>query len=117
MINGTLSAEADLQVKTLRQEIFSQDERLRRRHMKRVSKNKCASALTNTFNDMLNELVRMGTCCVNLSDLSVGDVSFHELLQGEPVPGSASPDEEESAILQLAENAGKAAGPVPSPQQ
>jgi len=47
-------------------------------------------------------------CCINLGDISLGEMSFHQLLHGEPAPETEETDEEtdseETAILRLAEN-------------
>ena len=89
MIRGSLSVQTAERMAQLRPSILQVDDRLRKRHMKRVSKKKCSSELTNSFNDLLYDLARMGTCCVNLSEFSDGAEGFHELIQGEPQPGGA----------------------------
>ncbi len=47
---------------------------------------------------MLNEIIRMGTCCINLGDISFGEVDFHQLLHGEPAPKTEETDEKTAAI-------------------
>lgn len=87
MISGELSEEDTSRMKALKSQILEIDDNLRRRHVKRIRKNKCSTELTNPFNDLLSDLARIGTCCINLSDISVGETDFHELLEGEPLPG------------------------------
>lgn len=89
MIKGSLSRQTTERLAQLRPSILQVDDRLRKRHMKRVSKKKCSSELTNSFNDLLYDLARMGTCCVNFSEFTEGAEGFHELIQGEPQPGGA----------------------------
>ena len=89
LIQGDTDEENADNIRKLKPEILSLDDRLRRRHMKRISKNKCSAELTGSFNDLLYDLARIGTCCITLSEFSSNNTDFHTLLEGEPEPGTA----------------------------
>lgn len=72
-----------------RDKIMNLDEKLRKKHMKRVAKKNCDAKLTVQFNELLHDLDRIGSCCLNLSDTAVSDMNFRELIKGEPQPGQS----------------------------
>ena len=72
-----------------RDKIMNLDEKLRKKHMKRVAKKNCDAKLTVQFNELLHDLDRIGSCCLNLSDTAMSDMNFRELIKGEPQPGQS----------------------------
>lgn len=53
---------------------------MRKAHMSRVADGKCAAELTAPFNRLLNNIDRMGNCCINIAETLSGtvDLSYFE---------------------------------------
>lgn len=50
--------------------------KLRKEHMKRVSKGECKASLTSAFTKVLHSMERMGNSCINIADAVTGFVDF-----------------------------------------
>lgn len=56
--------------------VLDLDIKMRKAHMERVAKGKCAGDLTAPFNGILHSIDRMGNSCVNIADAALGRVDF-----------------------------------------
>lgn len=56
--------------------VLDLDIKMRKAHMERVAKGKCAGDLTAPFNGILHSIDRMGNSCVNIADAALGCVDF-----------------------------------------
>jgi phosphate:Na+ symporter len=66
LLSGDLSGLQDLQ--ETRESIRQLSEKMRVEHMKRVRKGKCAGSLTESWNELLQNIDRIGNSCLNLAD-------------------------------------------------
>lgn len=64
--------------------VLDLDMDIRKAHMKRVSKGKCAANLTAPFNNILHSIDRMGNCCVNIAEAALEKVDFSYFINMTP---------------------------------
>lgn len=60
-----------------KEKVLDLDINMRKAHMNRVGKGKCAAKLTAPFNKILHCIDRMGNSCVNIADAALGQVDFN----------------------------------------
>ena len=63
-------------IRKRREKVLDLDIEMRKGHMDRVSKGKCAANMTASLNDILHSVDRMGNCCVNIADAALGKVDM-----------------------------------------
>ena len=63
-------------IRKRREKVLDLDIEMRKGHMERVSKGKCAANMTASLNDILHSVDRMGNCCVNIADAALGKVDM-----------------------------------------
>lgn len=63
-------------IRKRREKVLDLDIEMRKGHMDRVSKGKCAANMTASLNDILHSVDRMGNCCVNIADAALGRVDM-----------------------------------------
>lgn len=66
-----------------KEKITALDINMRKAHMERVGKGKCAAKLTAPFNKILHCIDRMGNSCVNIADAALGQVDFNYFIHTE----------------------------------
>ena len=59
-------------IRKRREKVLDLDIEMRKGHMERVSKGKCAANMTASLNNILHSVDRMGNCCVNSADAALG---------------------------------------------
>lgn len=59
-----------------KEKVLNLDINMRKAHMDRVGKGKCAAELTTLFNKILTMVERMGNSCVNIADAALGEVDM-----------------------------------------
>lgn len=64
-----------------REKVLDLDIEMRKGHMERVSKGKCAANMTAPLNNILHCVDRMGNCCVNIADAALGKVDMSYFIQ------------------------------------
>ena len=60
-----------------KEKVLDLDIEMRKGHMDRVSKGKCATEMTGPLNDILHAVDRMGNCCVNIADAALDKVDLN----------------------------------------
>lgn len=63
-------------IRKKKDKVLDLDMDIRKAHMKRVSKGKCAANLTAPFNNILHSVDRMGNCCVNIAEAALDRVDL-----------------------------------------
>ena len=63
-------------IRKRREKVLDLDIEMRKGHMERVSKGKCAANMTASLNNILHSVDRMGNCCVNIADAALGKVDM-----------------------------------------
>lgn len=63
---------AALRVIQHKEEVRDQELRLRKGHLKRLKKGKCSPELTEAYSTVLNNIERMGSLCVNMAEVMMG---------------------------------------------
>ena len=63
-------------IRKRREQVLDLDIEMRKGHMERVSKGKCAANMTASLNNILHSVDRMGNCCVNIADAALGKVDM-----------------------------------------
>ena len=63
-------------IRKRREKVLDLDIEMRKGHMERVSKGKCAANMTASLNNILHSVDRMGNCCVNIADAALGRVDM-----------------------------------------
>lgn len=68
-----------------KEKMLDLDISMRKAHVERVNKGKCSSKLTAQFNELLQNIGRMGNCCINIADavLVNVDLSYFTATQSE----------------------------------
>lgn len=75
-IMSTGSTENAKKIIKKKDTVLDLDIKMRKAHMERVAKGKCAGDLTAPFNGILHSIDRMGNSCVNIADAALGCVDF-----------------------------------------
>lgn len=75
IVSGKLEHAKELVKK--REKVMELDISMRKAHMSRVSKGKCAASLTAPFNSILYSIDRMGNSCVNIADTVQGQLELN----------------------------------------
>ena len=72
------SGDAEKAKKIIRQKekILELDSVMRKAHLKRVNEGTCKASLTKPFTKILNSIDRMGSCCMNLADVALDNMTF-----------------------------------------
>lgn len=71
-------------IRKKKDKVLDLDMDIRKAHMKRVSKGKCAADLTVPFNSILHSIDRMGNCCVNIAEAALEKVDFSYFINMTP---------------------------------
>ena len=74
MVTGNDARSANILKK--KEKIMDLDIEMRKAHMNRVGKGKCAANLTVPFGQILHDVDRMGNCCVNIADAVTGQTKL-----------------------------------------
>lgn len=69
--------ESDRKIRKKKEKVLDLDIEMRKGHMDRVSKGKCATEMTGPLNDILHAIDRMGNCCVNIADAALDKVDLN----------------------------------------
>ena len=69
--------ESARKIRKKKEKVLDLDIEMRKGHMDRVSKGKCATEMTGPLNDILHAVDRMGNCCVNISDAALDKVDLN----------------------------------------
>lgn len=64
-------------IRKKKEKVLDLDIEMRKGHMNRVSKGKCATEMTGPLNDILHAIDRMGNCCVNIADAALDKVDLN----------------------------------------
>ena len=64
-------------IRKKKEKVLDLDIEMRKGHMDRVSKGKCATEMTGPLNDILHAIDRMGNCCVNIADAALDKVDLN----------------------------------------
>lgn len=67
-------------VQSQKESIMNLDEKIRKNHISRVGKGKCDSKLTAPFNEVLQNIERIGNSCVNLVEVAEDKAIMQSLL-------------------------------------
>ena len=59
-----------------KEQILELDSVMRKAHLKRVNEGTCKASLTKPFTKILNSIDRMGSCCMNLADVALDNMTF-----------------------------------------
>ncbi|MBO5238784.1 MAG: Na/Pi cotransporter family protein [Lachnospiraceae bacterium] len=73
--------------------VLDLDIKMRKAHMERVAKGKCAGDLTAPFNGILHSIDRMGNSCVNIADAALGCVDFKYFISLDDVAATEEVEE------------------------
>ncbi|MBP3504987.1 MAG: Na/Pi cotransporter family protein [Lachnospiraceae bacterium] len=73
--------------------VLDLDIKMRKAHMERVAKGKCAGDLTAPFNGILHSIDRMGNSCVNIADAALGRVDFKYFISLDDVAATEEVEE------------------------
>lgn len=68
-------------IRKRREKALDLDIEMRKGHMDRVSKGKCAVNMTAPLNDILHSVDRMGNCCVNIAEAALGRADLTYFIQ------------------------------------
>ena len=77
----TGNPESAKKIQKRREKVLDLDIEMRKGHMERVSKGKCAANMTAPLNNILHCVDRMGNCCVNIADAALGRVDMTYFMQ------------------------------------
>ena len=69
--------ESARKIRKKKEKVLDLDIEMRKGHMDRVSKVKCATEMTGPLNDILHAIDRMGNCCVNIADAALDKVDLN----------------------------------------
>lgn len=69
--------ESARKIRKKKEKVLDLDIEMRKGHMDRVSKGKCATEMTGPLNDILHAVDRMGNCCVNIADAALDKVDLN----------------------------------------
>lgn len=69
--------ESARKIRKKKEKVLDLDIEMRKGHMDRVSKGKCATEMTGPLNDILHAIDRMGNCCVNIVDAALDKVDLN----------------------------------------
>ena len=69
--------ESVRKIRKKKEKVLDLDIEMRKGHMDRVSKGKCATEMTGPLNDILHAVDRMGNCCVNIADAALDKVDLN----------------------------------------
>ena len=69
--------ESARKIRKKKEKVLDLDIEMRKGHMDRVSKGKCATEMTGPLNDILHAFDRMGNCCVNIADAALDKVDLN----------------------------------------
>ena len=69
--------ESARKIRKKKENVLDLDIEMRKGHMDRVSKGKCATEMTGPLNDILHAVDRMGNCCVNIADAALDKVDLN----------------------------------------
>lgn len=69
--------ESARKIRKKKEKVLDLDIEMRKGHMDRVSKGKCATEMTGSLNDILHAIDRMGNCCVNIADAALDKVDLN----------------------------------------
>lgn len=69
--------ESAKKIRKKKEKVLDLDIEMRKGHMDRVSKGKCATEMTGPLNDILHAIDRMGNCCVNIADAALDKVDLN----------------------------------------
>ena len=69
--------ESARKIRKKKEKVLDLDIEMRKGHMDRVSKGKCATEMTGPLNDILHAIDRMGNCCVNIADAALDKVDLN----------------------------------------
>lgn len=69
--------ESARKIRKKKEKVLDLDIEMRKGHMDRVSKEKCATEMTGPLNDILHAIDRMGNCCVNIADAALDKVDLN----------------------------------------
>lgn len=72
----TGNSDSAKKIRKRREKVLDLDIEMRKGHMDRVSKGKCAANMTASLNNILHSVDRMGNCCVNIADAALGKVDM-----------------------------------------
>lgn len=81
MTTGDLENAKKIQKR--KEKVTDLDINMRKSHMNRVGKGKCAAKLTAPFNKILHCIDRMANSCVNIADAALGQVDFKYFIHTE----------------------------------
>lgn len=73
----TGNEESAGKIRKKKEKVLDLDIEMRKGHMDRVSKGKCATEMTGPLNDILHAIDRMGNCCVNIADAALDKVDLN----------------------------------------
>ena len=74
MVAGSETKATDILQK--KEKIMDLGIKMRKEHMNRVGKGKCAANLTVPFGQILHDVDRIGNCCVNIADAVMGQTKL-----------------------------------------
>lgn len=69
--------ESARKIRKKKEKVLDLDIEMRKGHMDRVSKGKCATEMTGPLNNILHAIDRMGNCCVNIADAALDKVDLN----------------------------------------
>lgn len=69
--------ESARKIRKKKEKVLDLDIEMRKGHIDRVSKGKCATEMTGPLNDILHAVDRMGNCCVNIADAALDKVDLN----------------------------------------
>ena len=73
-----LSAENAKKIVKKKEKVLDLTIHMGKSHVERVGKGKCSSKLTVPFNHVLQNIGRMGNCCVNIADAVLAQSDLNE---------------------------------------
>lgn len=82
-VMATGDAEYAGKIRKKKSKVLDLDIELRKNHMDRVGKGKCSAKMTGPLNNILHDIDRMGSCCVNIADAALEKVDFGYFMIGE----------------------------------
>ncbi|MGN0315714.1 MAG: PhoU domain-containing protein [Fusicatenibacter sp.] len=77
----TGNSESAKKILKQKEQIMDLGIKMRKSHVQRVGKGKCAAQLTESFNKIIHSADRMGNCCINLVDAVQGQVGLRYFLE------------------------------------
>ena len=81
MVSG--NAESAKKILKQKEQIMDLGIKMRKSHVQRVGKGKCAAKLTESYNKIIHSVDRMGNCCINMVDAVQGQLGLKYFLEFE----------------------------------